>query len=776
MKKENKKENKIFKGGIVLADLPSVKMKKRANLIIMIGTLLFAAMVVANLFKIMVLDSQFYQDKADANQFADMSIPANRGSIYSSDGKILAQSATVFRICLDPSLYLEHDEENKAIMIEYLSKALNISPEKITKAMDANTQYEIIAYQIEKPLKNEIMEFATKNDIKSIFEEEDTKRYYPQDNLAASVIGFTNFDGEGQYGVEASYDEYLAGVDGVIISAKDAFGDQMPYRHSKLYEAKDGNSIVLTIDTMIQYYVESALNSAVEKSNAQNRGCAIAMNAKTGAILAMATSPGYDLNNKSVLSEEDKAKIAASPKEKQNEEEIKAMMAMWRNKAISETYEPGSVFKVFTSAAALEEKTLSFNDTFECNGGYNVKGTRIKCWSPSGHKEKSQVFMDALKNSCNPAFIQIGLKLGSEKFSYYADSFGLREKTGIDLPGEENSIFIPLNGGESLQNEVNLASSAFGQTNKLTPIQMITGYAAAINGGCLVTPYVVDKIIDSDGNTVKATEPTIKRQVISEDTSAKMREALQYVVDNNGGSNAYIMGYKIGGKSGTSEKLSDYNNACNLVKQQRKDNPSLVIPDAVEQYVGSYCCFAPANDPEIILLVMIDEPQGEYYGSQVAVPCAREILTNVLPYLGYYPEYTEKEKEILNISVPYVEEMPINDAKAEIEEKGFVADIRGEGTNVVAQVPAFTKSMPAKSKVILYTTIDYQQDEIIMPDLIGMKIKDANEMLTNKGLNCKIDGSRNENAIVVKQSSTANEPVTEGEIITIELAINDQTG
>jgi len=776
LKKENKKENKIFKGGIVLADLPSVKMKKRANLIIMIGTLLFAAMVVANLFKIMVLDSQFYQDKADANQFADMSIPANRGSIYSSDGKILAQSATVFRICLDPSLYLEHDKENKAIMIEYLSKALNISPEKITKAMDANTQYEIIAYQIEKPLKNEIMEFATKNDIKSIFEEEDTKRYYPQDNLAASVIGFTNFDGEGQYGVEASYDEYLAGVDGVIISAKDAFGDQMPYRHSKLYEAKDGNSIVLTIDTMIQYYVESALNSAVEKSNAQNRGCAIAMNAKTGAILAMATSPGYDLNNKSVLSEENKAKIAASPKEKQNEEEIKAMMAMWRNKAISETYEPGSVFKVFTSAAALEEKTLSFNDTFECNGGYNVKGTRIKCWSPSGHKEKSQVFMDALKNSCNPAFIQIGLKLGSEKFSYYADSFGLREKTGIDLPGEENSIFIPLNGGESLQNEVNLASSAFGQTNKLTPIQMITGYAAAINGGCLVTPYVVDKIIDSDGNTVKATEPTIKRQVISEDTSAKMREALQYVVDNKGGSNAYIMGYKIGGKSGTSEKLSDYNNACNLVKQQRKDNPSLVIPDAVKQYVGSYCCFAPANDPEIILLVMIDEPQGEYYGSQVAVPCAREILTNVLPYLGYYPEYTEKEKEILNISVPYVEEMPINDAVAKIEEKGFVADIRGEGTNVVAQIPAFTKSMPAKSKVILYTTIDYQQDEIIMPDLIGMKIKDANEMLTNKGLNCKIDGSRNENAIVVKQSSTANEPVTEGEIITIELAINDQTG
>lgn len=776
MKKENKKENKIFKGGIVLADLPSVKMKKRANLIIMIGTLLFAAMVVANLFKIMVLDSQFYQDKADANQFADMSIPANRGSIYSSDGKILAQSATVFRICLDPSLYLEHDKENKAIMIEYLSKALNISPEKITKAMDANTQYEIIAYQIEKPLKNEIMEFATKNDIKSIFEEEDTKRYYPQDNLAASVIGFTNFDGEGQYGVEASYDEYLAGVDGVIISAKDAFGDQMPYRHSKLYEAKDGNSIVLTIDTMIQYYVESALNSAVEKSNAQNRGCAIAMNAKTGAILAMATSPGYDLNNKSVLSEEDKAKIAASPKEKQNEEEIKAMMAMWRNKAISETYEPGSVFKVFTSAAALEEKTLSFNDTFECNGGYNVKGTRIKCWSPSGHKEKSQVFMDALKNSCNPAFIQIGLKLGSEKFSYYADSFGLREKTGIDLPGEENSIFMPLNGGESLQNEVNLASSAFGQTNKLTPIQMITGYATTINGGCLVTPYVVDKIIDSDGNTVKATEPTIKRQVISEDTSAKMREALQYVVDNNGGSNAYIMGYKIGGKSGTSEKLSDYNNACNLVKQQRKDNPSLVIPDAVEQYVASYCCFAPANDPEIILLVMIDEPQGEYYGSRVAVPCAREILTNVLPYLGYYPEYTEKEKEVLNISVPYVEEMPINDAVAKIEEKGFVADIRGEGTNVVAQIPAFTKSMPAKSKVILYTTIDYQQDEIIMPDLIGMKIKDANEMLTNKGLNCKIDGSRNENAIVVKQSSTANEPVTEGEIITIELAINDQTG
>ncbi len=760
-----------------MADLPSVKMKKRANLIIMIGTLLFAAMVVANLFKIMVLDSKYYQDKADENQFDDMSIPANRGSIYSSDGKILAQSATVFRIFIDPSLYMEHDKKNKDIMVNYLSQALNISPGKITKAMESNTKYEIIARQIEKPLKNEIIEFASEKGIKSIFAEEDTKRYYPQDNLAASVVGFANADGEGQYGVEASYDEYLAGVDGVIISAKDAFGDQMPYRYSKLYEAKDGNSIVLTIDTMIQYYVESALNSAVEKFDAQNRGCAIAMNAKTGAILAMATSPGYDLNNKNVLSEEDQAKVAEFPQDKQNEQEINALMKMWRNKAISETYEPGSVFKVFTSAAALEEKTLSFDDTFECNGGYVVGGKRISCWSSSGHKTNPQIFKDALTNSCNPAFMQIGLKLGSEKFSYYADAFGLREKTGIDLPGEENSIFLPL-GQYGLGNDINLASSAFGQSNKLTPIQMITGYAAAINGGNLLTPYVVDKIIDSEGNTVKITQPSVRRQVISEDTSAKMRDALQYVVDHNGGSNAYIMGYKIGGKSGTSQKLEDYLKAKEKAKEEREKNPSLVIPDPLEQYVGSYCCFAPANDPEIILLVMIDEPKqpGEYYGSKVAVPCAKEIISNVLPYLGYYPEYSEEEKQFLNVSVPYVEEMPVNDAKAEIENKGFEADIRGEGTYVVAQVPAFTKNMPAKSKVILYTTIDYQPKEIIMPDLNGMKLKDANEKLTNAGLNCKIEGSRNEKAVVVSQSSAPETIVTEGTIVSIELAINDQTG
>jgi len=763
-----------------LADLPSVKMKKRANLIVLMGTFLLALAVTVNLFRIMVINTKFYQDKADSNQFGTTTLPASRGSIYSSDGKILAQSATAFTVIIDPVTFQKNDFENKDAMVSFLADNLEISEDKILKAMNKeDSRYEVLAKQVEMPVKNDIVEFMQEHEISSLNIEETTKRYYPQDSLASSVVGFLNYDGDGQYGIELKYDEYLSGVDGVIISAKDALNQQMPYRYSKLYDAKDGNSVNLTIDSMIQYYCESALNSTVEKYAASKHGCAIVMNAKTGAILGMANAPGFDVNNKGIITDEiiesSNDDIDYTKMEPIEYSEAELLEKMWKNKAISTINEPGSVFKVFTSSAALEEKTVSFESTFTCGGQYKVLDTIMKCHDSSGHGLSLLTFKEALANSCNPSFMQIGLKLGCEKFSYYADAFGLREKTGIDLPGEVNSIFATDSG---LENDVTLASSAFGQTNKLTAIQMITGYTAAINGGYLLQPYVVESIVDSEQNTVKKTEKKVKRQVISEETSALMREALQNNVDSKNTGNAYISGYKIGGKSGTAEKLEKLNNEEAAYKKFISEKPGLQAFSPVKKYIASYCAFAPADDPEIVVYVMVDEPDNSigYYGGSVAAPCVRQIMENVLPYMGYYPEYTEDELLTMDIRIPDVEDMETSQAIEELKKLGFEADVRGEGDNVVAQVPSFTSSMPAGGKVILYTEHDYPSKDIIMPDLKNMKIKEVNDLFAELGLNLITTGSQSEKAIVFSQSVAENTVIKEGTIVSVHFGINNQTG
>jgi stage V sporulation protein D (sporulation-specific penicillin-binding protein) len=450
---------------------------------------------------------------------------------------------------------------------------------------------------------------------------------------------------------------------------------------------------------------------------------------------------------------------------------------MWKNKAISTINEPGSVFKVFTSSAVLEEKTESFDSTFTCGGFYEVLGERISCHDPGGHGLSLLTFKEALANSCNPSFMQMGLKLGYEKFSYYADAFGLREKTGIDLPGEVNSFFA---SEEGLENDVTLASSSFGQTNSLTAIQMITGYTAAINGGYLLQPYVVDSIVDTEGNIVKKTEKRVKRQVISEETSALMREALQNNVDSKNTGNAYISGYKIGGKSGTAEKLNKLSSDKAKYEKEKTENPdkAATLPAPVKQYVASYCAFAPADNPEIVVYVAVDEPDQTigFFGSAVAAPCVRQIMENVLPYLGYYPEYTEDELLNIDIRIPDVEDMDVELAVEEIEKLGFEADIRGEGNIVTAQVPSFTSSMPVGGKVILYTESEYTTKEIILPDLKNMNIKQVNDLFAKLGLNLKTTGSQSEKAIVFSQSVPGNTVVEEGTIVSVHFGINTQTG
>lgn len=818
-----------------MADLPSIKMKRRANIAVLTGIIALAAVITANLFNIMVIDSQKYQKIADENQFGAQTIPASRGSIYSSDGKILAQSATAYKIMIDPVTYRENDSENVNIAAYYISQKLEtdksevsealrkeklseylssqpsspvlsevmakiggkkladinrdlysdflagelgIDKQEVLDAMDDNSRCVYLVNKADTPVKEEILKYIVENGISCMDITPNSKRYYPQDNLASSVVGFLDYDGNGQYGVELKYDEELSGVDGVIISAQDAVDNQMPYRYSKLYEAKDGSSVYLTIDSMIQYYCESALNSTIEDAEAAEYGCAIVMNAKTGAVLGMYSAPGFDLNNKGVLSPEDQALLESGESEYT---ESDLLEKMWKNKAISVINEPGSVFKVFTSSAALEEKTVSFESTFTCNGFYEVDGEKIFCHATSGHPGFPVMsFKDALAQSCNPSFMQIGLTLGAEKFSYYADAFGLREKTGIDLPGEVNSSFATKDGtGGLAESNVTLASSAFGQTNCLTPIQIITGYTAAINGGYLLQPYVVGSIVDADQNEVRKAEKEIKRQVISKETSAMIREALQNNVDSKNTGNAYISGYKIGGKSGTAEKLaklrSDQIKYDNLIEEKPELAATLQKPE--KRYVASYCAFAPADDPEIVVYVAVDEPLGKsYYGGSVAAPCVRTIMENVLPYLGYYPEYSDEELLNMDIRVPDVEKLTVEEAVKELEKSGFTAVVKGGGESVISQAPSFTSSMPSGGKVILYTEPSEVKSSFAMPDLKGMKIKEVNDLFASLGLNLKITGSQNENAIVLSQSVDENTMVNEGEIVSVHFGINNQTG
>jgi stage V sporulation protein D (sporulation-specific penicillin-binding protein) len=732
---------------------------KRASMVIMMIMFVFALLLVGNLFKISVLDSETYQEYANNSQFTSITISASRGSIYSSDGSILAQSATGFKVILDPKTFNSKEEyvAKKDILIDFLAETLEIDEKTLIDKFNKDSQYQVLKSKVEKPVVDEITEFLSENDLGCITTEEDTIRYYPQGDLAASVIGFTNYDGDGWYGIEAQYDDELSGVDGKVISAKDGKQQEMPYKNSKLYEAKDGNSLVLTIDTTLQYYLEKNLEDMYETYQLANRACGIIMNANTGAILAMATCPSFDLNSPSEITDESVLALIADTddEEEQSSLEANARELQWKNKAVSELYIPGSVFKVITSAAAIEENLVNVEtDSFYCSGAVDILGTEIKCHNTSGHG--IQTFNEALMNSCNPVFIEIGQRLGAEKFFYYFEAFGLTEKTGIDLPSEISSYYSSENdlGG------VELAASSFGQNNKLTPIEMITSYAAVINGGNLLVPYVVDKILDSDGNVISTTETTVRRQVISEETSKTMRESLEYVVSNNGGSNAYIKGYKIGGKSGTSEKLDEYSG----------DNM---------RYVASYGCFAPADDPEIVMLIIADEPMtGEYYGSTVVVPYARKILEDALPYLGYYPEYSDDELETLDITVPSVEDSTLYNAKTTIESLGLQYEIIGNGDMVVSQVPTSGNSIASGGKIVLYTEANTEQEFVEVPNVVGCSLTEANELLTANGLNYVASGAstEREDAQVYSQSYEEGEHVPKGTIVELTFVVKDQSG
>lgn len=783
MPKSEKKE--VVKAGAEKGNMPTVRMKKHLNGGVLTLMTVLCAAVVANLFKVSVLDHSKYESLANNYHFGTLTLEAQRGAIYDATGTPLAWSATVYNVYIDPTLFREEMEdieqsnaarrldaqengetpdnliniENlKSSIANYLSNKLGIEAQDVYKSFEQDGRYYVLQTQVEKTIADEIMAYFSDMNLVSFATQASTRRYYPQNELAASVIGFTNSDGNGQYGLEYQYDSYLSGVDGRVVSAQAANGEEMPYRYSTTYDAENGDSLYLTIDTTIQYYLEKALSEMVTEFNVQERACGILMNPKTGAIYAMATYPSFDLNSPSEIFDEVTAnRLSLLTGQEYTDAYTAARELQWKNKAITEIYYPGSVFKVVTSAAAFDEKLIDLkNELYNCTGVFPVADVKIQCSNRSGHGVQN--FTTALTNSCNPAFMEIGMEIGRDRFYQYLVGFGLTEPTGVDLPGESSSIHV---GAD--MSIVDLVSSSFGQANKITPIQMITAYAAAINGGNLVTPYIVDKIMDEDGNIVEEHQVEVKRQVVSEETSATLRGQLEAVVENNNGHNAHIDGYRIGGKSGTSEKLDENGSGG----------------ESTMEYVASYGCFAPADDPEIILLIMADEPDKSinYYGGAVVAPYARNVMADVLPYLGYYPE-TDNIVETNNVTVPLMQDKSVTAAKETLDELGLTYEVVGEGTNVIRQCPATGSSVAKGGVVLLYTDNATEVKYAEVPNLLEKTAAEAEQLLQQAGLNIVTIGASAENtdAKVQFQSEPAGTHVELGTVISVTMTINDQTG
>lgn len=762
----------------------TVRMRNRTNKGVLGLMTVFCAAVIVRLFVVSVVDNSKYEGMANNYHFGTMTLSANRGAIYDANGTALAWSATVYNIYIDPTLYREEmksiedandkkksaaEEENetadnlvdvdqlKTSITNFLSEKLGLKTEEVEASFEKDGRYYVLQTQVEKNVTDEITAYFEKLNLSFIGTEATTRRYYPQNELAAAVIGFTNGDGDGQYGLEYQYDDYLSGVDGRVISAQAANGEEMPYRYSTTYDAEDGDSLYLTLDTTIQYYLEKSLAEMVEKFEVKERACGVIMNPKTGAVYAMATYPTFDLNNPSEIYDAKTAQeLAALPEGEYSTAYATARETQWKNKVISEISYPGSTFKIVTTADAFEENLINMEtDSFYCSGQVQVADATIRCSNTAGHG--AQTFTQALTNSCNPAFIEIGQRIGIDKFSYYFEGFGLAEKTGIDLPGEAVSYSVT---GDDM-NIVDLASAAYGQCNKVTAMELVTAYSAAINGGYMVTPHVVDHVVDSNGNIVLQNETEVKRQIVSEETSDIVREQLEAVVNNNPSHNAYIQGYRIGGKSGTAEKL-DTSTADD------------------RQYVASYCCFAPADDPEVIMLIMADEPNKEigYYGSQVVVPYARDIMEEILPAMGFYPEYSDGEDTDSTVTVPYLQSADITSAESTLAQLGLTYEVVGDGTTVASQSPSTGTSVTKGGKVILYTEVGGNSgDTIEVPNLVGMTAAEVNETMTYYDLNYAIVGSSasESGALVQYQSEEAGTVVPRGTAITLTLSVSQQS-
>ena len=734
---------------------PNMQMFKRTFIVMVIVILSLTLVSTGSLVNIMIFKGEEYQAKASEQQLYDSLISAPRGDIYDSSMNLLATSSPAWTVYLTPNGINKLSDKTAAdnvrrVIAEGLSSLLEMKYEDVYEMTQKNSYYVIVKKKIEQKTVDKIRQFILDNKDLEIASyiglDETTKRYYPNDTLASTVLGFVGDDNQGLAGLESYYDNELTGVAGRVVAAKNAKGTDMRFSYEKVEEAKKGNSLVLTIDSYVQYVCEKYLDIAVEQEQIEERGAVIAMNVNTGAVLGMAVSGDFNPNQPFTLSAEDQAIVDSITDEKEKSEKRSELLnRQWRNKAVSDTYEPGSVFKIFTASAALEEDLITQNSTFTCNHNYVVAGNTYHCHDKKGG-HGTQTLAQSISNSCNPAFIQIGQLMGSTAFNKYFKAFNLIGKTGIDLPGEATPYYHK----EEDMGPTELASSSFGQTFNITPIQMISLAATSVNGGYAVKPHLVEKIIDSDKNVVESFSNENRRQVISETTSATMRTMLEYVVQN-GAKNGIVAGYRVGGKTGTSQKMA-----------------KILATGNSHLYIGSYVGIAPIDDPEIAVFVMLDEPTGaNYYGGLISAPVGSKIMADVLPYLGFEPQYTEEELKKISVSVPDVTGDEIAAAKTKINSLKLSYKVIGNGNKVVKQLPEAGSSVYNGGMVILYAE-ESESQIVSVPNLVGLTAAEANSAAADAGVNIKFSGNVSSNEVLsYAQDIKAGEKVSLGQIVTV---------
>ena len=751
---------------------PGRAMLVRTVILLAVCGVVAFAVLACKLYEIQITDSGKYESAALDAQLRQTTISASRGTVFDTNGKILAMSAAVENVFISP-YELYRDEQNIEFIATGLSTILDVTRDSIMEKTEKKTsQYQVIKQKVESGEAEQVRAFISDNKLKGIHLEAASKRYYPNGELASQIIGFVGTDNNGLYGLEQRYDEYLTGVNGRMVRLKNARGTDLLFNgYDDYYGAHNGNNITLTIDSTIQYFVEKHLKQAIVDYDIKNGGMCIAMNAKTGALLAIANYPDFDPNNFEKIGDNEMERLNLIDDEEEYNQELKsAQYLQWRNRALTDVYEPGSVFKILTLAMALEENVANPNSIFNCSGSIEIVGRvdkeekpiPLRCWRRWGHGE--QTLREAIQHSCNITCVELGLRLGARTYYKYVDAFGLRDKTGLDsIEGRgkwwDDSAFF------DRKNQSQLASATFGQTFGVTPIQMITAATAAVNGGYLMQPYIVKQVTDGEGNIIEVTEPTVRRQVISNETSAVVRDILEDVVSIGTGKNAKVMGYRIGGKTGTSE---DVVKIALSEKNARKD------------YIVSFLGFAPADDPEIVILLLLDTPSYStgisISGGSMAAPAVGKMMADILPLcLGIMPQYTEDEIKDINVTVPRVTDRDVEAAKDLLWVSGLMYTVVGEGESVTGQLPAPNAYIASGSTVIIYAGEEAPEGTAIVPLLSGMAYSAAKKALEDRGLFIRTSGApKSDKKVAVSvQSIPAEEEVAYGSVVEVTLIDKD---
>lgn len=701
---------------------------------------------VARVFYLTIVRGEELSEKAETQQLKDTEITAMRGTIYDSNGNVLAQSASVWNVFIDP---LNIKDKQRDLIVDEFANLFGYDADEKKEFYDKTTHqnhYELVEKKVENNIKEKLSKFVSKNELGGcIGTEQTTKRYYPYGTLASSVIGFTGADDQGLSGIEAYYDEQLTGTNGRIITAKDAKSNNIANDYETSIAATDGDSIVLTINQTIQYYLEKGLRETMNEYQAKG-AYGVVMNCNTGAVLAMSSLPDYDCNEpyKLTYSKDKKAIKKLSDKTAKQEAESAAVQNQWRNFTVSDTYVPGSVFKTFVASAALEENVVNLNTTYNCTGSIQVDKYKMKCHYHPGHG--MQTLTQGLENSCNPFFITIGQKLGVHNYFKYFDAFGFTQKTNIDLPGEASPQYYK----EDQYGIVELSSASFGQTNSLTPIQVCTGLCAIANGGKLLQPYLVSSIADANGKTVKKTQTKEIRQVISADTSEKVRKMMKSVVDNGTGKNGYVAGYSVGGKTGTSTKLGESKNGEG------------------DKYIVSFGAIAPSDDPEIAMLIIVDEPNQDLGGGALCAPIAAQVTQEAMNVLGIEPKYNDSEMKDLSKQTPNVVGKSLDEAKKTLEENNLNFVVVGDDSTVTRQCPSGADTIPNGGTVYLYTD-DSEKQTVNVPNFNGLTVNEAKDLASSSNLNIQIAGNSMSSGTIVayRQSEETQAKVEKGTVVTV---------